>query len=184
MINLFRYQALRWACLSAIFLQYRSSFAEETASLRCELVAGSLSIDPTSIAGNIRPVSGFVVSADYLQSDAVVFRLEGVRVTDFNGDGRGFKLVAFPESLWNQGPEDPERRELTLGTLTGFTNPSIPQFSVIRNRGRGETRYSQLRYRNGDGCDLEVDLEFSYDVPAFAAVGEYAGVVRLSVTAD
>lgn len=184
MMKLIKIILPRWLSLLAIPWLGEPSFGQESASLQGEIVAGPLAIDPASIAGSVRPVSGAATSTAFVQKDAVVFRLEGVRVTDFNGDGRGFRLIASPESLWNEGPEDPIRRELTLGTLTGFTNPSIPQFSVIRNRGRGSSRYSQLRYRNGDGCELEVDLEVSYDVPAFAAVGEYAGVVRLSVTAD
>lgn len=162
----------------------RNVVGQDTASLEAELLPGSLSIDPNSIAGTITPITGAGTTTDRLQRNAVVFVLEDIRVTDFDGDGRGFRLVAEPEPLINPGPGVPFRRRLPLGQLKGFSNPSLPENCVIKNRRRGHTQYSTLRYVSGAGVDLEVDLELAYHIPAFAEVGEYSGVVKLSVTAD
>ncbi len=73
---------------------------------------------------------------------------------------------------------------MTLGELKGFTNPSLPENCIIKNRRHGRQRYSTLRYTSGAGADLEVDLELAYNIPAYAEVGVYSGLVKLSVTAD
>jgi len=148
------------------------------------LEAGELAIDPQSVAGTYRPVTGTAVTKAVRQNDAIVFRLEDIRVTDFNGDGRGFRLSAVPSVLEKDGPEEHTRRVLPVGTFRGFMNPSVPENCVIKSRRRGQFKYSTLTYRDGSGVDLEVDLELAYSIPAYAAVGEYTGVVSLNVYAE
>ncbi len=91
-------------CLLLFGLETVKSAEQESASLRAELLPGRLSIDPASISGTITPITGSGITTDQVQQNAVVFHLEDIRVTDFNGDGMGFKLVAEPESLVNPGP--------------------------------------------------------------------------------
>lgn len=156
----------------------------ESAQLQGVIQAGELAIDPQSIAGTHRPVTGTAVTTEERQRDAIVFRLEGIRVTDFNGDGRGFRLSAVPSTLEKEGPEEHTRRVLPVGRFRGFMNPSLPENCVIKSRRNGPFKYSLLTYREGSGVDLEVDLEVAYDIPPFAAVGEYTGVVSLNVYAE
>lgn len=171
-------------CLFLFGFVTAKSADQESASLQAELLPGELSIDPASIAGTITPVTGNGITTDRVQRNAVVFHLEDIRVTDFNGDGMGFKLIAEPEPLINPGPGRQARRTLTLGELKGFTNPSLSENCIIKNRRHGRQRYSTLLYTSGAGADLEVDLELAYNIPAFAETGVYSGLVKLSVTAD
>ncbi|EDY82523.1 hypothetical protein VDG1235_2146 [Verrucomicrobiia bacterium DG1235] len=106
------------------------------------------------------------------QVDAVTFQIPDIVVNDLNGDGLGWRLIAAPGNLAN-GPAT-----LPLGSVAGFVNPSDldgtlieSANSVVFNSGLGTSNYT-------------IDYEVAYDVPAFAEVGEYTGVIVFTITAQ
>lgn len=183
LVRLFAFTAVFWK-LAVASSGFAATGDTKTAQLQGVLEAGELAIDPQSVAGTHRPVTGTAVTTAERQTDAIVFHLEDIRVMDFNGDGQGFRLSAVPSTLTKDGPEEQTRRVLQVGTFRGFVNPSQPENCVIKSRRRGQFKYSTLTYRDGGGVDLEVDLELAYNIPAYAAVGEYTGVVSLNVYAE
>ncbi|EDY80834.1 hypothetical protein VDG1235_451 [Verrucomicrobiia bacterium DG1235] len=163
------------ACICAMGV----GFGQELATLEAELIPGELSIDPATVAGPFLPITGNGVTTGNIQTDGVIFQLEGIRVVDLNADGLGFTLTAVPTSLTTPGQGQPQKRELTLGTVPGFYNSSDPVNTDIP-----VTDSSSLTYLIGDGGEFFVDYEVRYDIPKFVVEGMYTGTIAFSVAAQ
>ena len=167
----FKRKSLVYA-LSIAFSSSLKSGAIEEARLQVTVNPGSLEIAPSSVSGPFTPTSGAVVVTNAKQIDAVSFQIPDIVVNDLNGDGLGWRLNAAPGLLSNGSST------LSVGSVAGFVNPSDTGNTVIESA-------NSVVFTSGTGTsNYTIDYHLSYDVPAFADVGEYSGVVVFTITAQ
>lgn len=160
-----------YSCCVAITSSLHSG-ANEEASLQVTVNPGSLEIAPSSVLGPFTPTSGAVSVTSAQQVDAVAFQIPDIVVNDLNGDGLGWRLTATPGNLTNGSAS------LPVGTVGGFVNPSDSDNATIEDP-------NSILFTSGDGvANFTIDYQLSYDIPAFAEVGEYTGSVVFSIVAQ
>ena len=144
----------------------------EEATLQVTVSPGALEIAPSSVNGPFTPTSGAVSVTSANQADVVTFQIPDILVNDLNGDGLGWRLTAAPGSLSNGS------LTLPVGTIAGFSNPSDQANSSIEAP-------NQVVFSSGSGiANFTIDYQISYDVPAFADVGDYTGSIVFTIVAE
>ncbi|MBK1879824.1 hypothetical protein [Pelagicoccus mobilis] len=167
----FKRKSLVCALSVAISSSLKSGAIEE-ARLQVTVNPGTLEIAPSSVSGPFTPTSGAVVVTSAKQADAVSFQIPDIVVNDLNGDGLGWRLSAAPGLLSNGSAT------LSVGSVAGFANPSDQNNTLIESA-------NSVVYTSGLGTsNFTIDYQLAYDVPAFADVGEYTGVVVFTITAQ
>lgn len=157
---------------SAVVSSSIQSGTIEEAKLQVTVIPGTLEIVPSSVSGPFTPTSGAVVVSSERQTDAVTFQIPDIVVNDLNGDGLGWRLSAAPGNLLNGSAT------LPLGTVAGFVNPSQAESSLIES-------VNSVVFTSGLGTsEYSIDYQVAYDVPAFAEVGDYSGVVIFTIIAQ
>lgn len=145
----------------------------ESATLNAVVSAGALEIDATSISGTHSPVGGAVSLTGTLQSDALVFNIDGITINDLNGDGLGWILTATPAANLTSGGDS-----LPIGTTAGFNNASDAVNTTVDTA-------NQITYGSGTGiAGYTIDYDVAYDVPALVGAGTYAGTVAFAIVAN
>ncbi|MDQ8202042.1 hypothetical protein [Pelagicoccus sp. SDUM812003] len=155
------------ACSSTL-----QSGSVEEATLQVTVNPGVLEIAPSSVNGPFTPTSGAVSVTSADQADAVTFQIPDILVNDLNGDGLGWRLTAAPGNLSNGS------LTLPIGTIAGFQNPSDLSGTSIEDP-------NAVVFSSGSGiANFTIDYHISYDVPAYAEVGEYSGAIVFTIVAE